>query len=102
MSEEKVIEEQPAELRPESLWDTLRIYHCAWCNNLIGQLCTMLDSAVDNERKLKALKDIVKQIMWAEHGKQRDACEHIFFSFSKLPEGKLLPEWLEIQLERKA
>ena len=37
------------------------------CNKLVGELCTIVDAAISDERQAKATKDLVKQTVWSTY-----------------------------------
>lgn len=87
MSEEAIVKEESYYLSHR-----LSEFHYDLFKDLTGRLCTLVDSSVQNDRQVKAMKDIVKQILWEQGDRMRTTDERILFDFSKIPEGKMLPE----------
>lgn len=92
---------QPQAPEPALLWHELEELKTHIINNLVGELCTLMDSMMDNERQVKAAKDMVKSILWASEDRLRKTLEVTLNNFSKRNNVKVFPDWLEDVLRQE-
>lgn len=93
------MEDSPVREKAKTLWEMLGNANRYHINNLIGRLCTLVDSSLENERQCKAFKDMVKQLVWSTNGEQDKSLETILLEFSKEYKVTVFPDWLEKRLK---
>ena len=85
----------------ETVYDRLSEVGHSLTNHLVGQICTLLDSTLADERQAKAAKDIARGIIWqVQHERIRGETD-ILLCFRRNPESGLIPDWLELQEKEK-
>ena len=83
-----------------SIWEA--IHRTAWrtSDKVTGELCTILDAVIVDERQVKATKDITKQTVRNAVDKFMDVLNTILYQCKK-NNTPMLPEWLEDRLKRE-
>ena len=83
----------------ETLSERLGTHNDQLTNHLVGEVRTLLDAIISDERQAKAAKDMVRDIIWGVDKDRTRGREHILFGFAKTPV-PIFPDWLKEQLER--
>ena len=66
-------------------------------NHLIGRLATLADASIENERQVKAFKDVLKSTIWEIESERTVASGRILYACKKAG-FSMLPDWLEQQI----
>ncbi len=99
MSKAKQIPDEPGAVEP-TLWMLLTGSTIDSMRHLEGQLLTLMDAITNDERQVKAIKDTVKTLLWAEERETEKYIErwlHLH-SRSKMP---IVPDWLEKRFKKE-
>lgn len=82
----------------DTVYDSLAGLGHELTNHLVGQICTLLDSALVDERQAKAAKDLARQIIWQMQHERIRGEEEIILRYRRSPETGLVPDWKEKEL----
>ncbi len=85
----------------ESLRGRLGVIGGDRANYLVGQISTLLDSIIADERQAKAAKDLARKQIWdAEYERGRDET-YILSCYRRNPEMGIFPECEEEKLKKE-
>lgn len=84
----------------ETLYDKLEEVGDGLTNQLVGEISTLLDSILADERQVKAAKDLARGIIW-RLGHERARIENrLLIDYWRNPKLALIPEW-QVSEEKK-
>lgn len=85
----------------ESLRERLGALGGGKANHLVGQISTLLDSILADERQAKAAKDLARGLIWDTENERGREEVYILSCYRRNPKTGIFPEFEEEQLKKE-